>query len=158
MNLLSKSLTQFQTNNNPANAADLLIQDSGYAYVDALNTVCHEVSGHLALKVLTQFEDNNNIFAESAFLTDPFFQASFDNNWPRPSYQQADLARRIMAANGSAAGGSDRPEGGQAHPVDHGSIQIKAYPDPSFGRAPNAGTRQSSYGSEYIEESGNSVI
>ncbi|KAK5459767.1 hypothetical protein LTS15_003896 [Exophiala xenobiotica] len=117
------------TNNNPANAADLSIQGSGYAYVDTLNT------------------DNNDSFTESTFFSDPFFQASFDNNWPRPSYQQADpLARRIMTAKGSAAGGSDRPEGGQAHPVGHGSIQIKAYPDPSFGRAPNAGTRQSSYG------------
>ncbi|KAK7894261.1 hypothetical protein LTR67_006019 [Exophiala xenobiotica] len=119
---------------------------SGYAYVDTLNTVCHEVSGHLALKVLTQFEDNNDISTESAFLTGPFFQASFDNSWPRPNYQQADLARRIMAANGSAAGGSDRPEDGQAPPVGQGSIKIEAYPDPSFLRAHNAGTRQSTYG------------
>ncbi|KAK5341899.1 hypothetical protein LTR98_002693 [Exophiala xenobiotica] len=120
---------------------------SGYVYVDTLNTVCHEVSGHLALKVLTQFEDNNDISTESAFLTGPFFQSSFDNSWPRPNYQQADLARRIMAANGSAAGGSDRPEDGQAPSVGQGSIKIEAYPDPSFLRAHNAGTRQSSYGS-----------
>jgi hypothetical protein len=63
-----------------------------------------------------------------------------------------------MAANGSAAGGSDRPEDGQAPPVGQGSIKIEAYPDPSFLRAHNAGTRQSTYGSEYIEESGNSVM